>query len=109
MTTLRCYQVSKLDKYIKTIYLEELADANLVTTDQCARMKVGDRVVLSVKAKGCKNPCDLVFRMNRNLSTLTTTAWNPLLGEPKVGNRDACADGEPVVLKVLGHDLLMDL
>jgi len=58
-------------------------------------------VILAVKVKGCRNPCDLVFRMNRNGKTLTTTAWHPSLGEPVVGNRRAGVDEIPVVLQVV--------
>lgn len=93
MTTLQCHQVSRKDNQVKTVYLEELVDANLVTADTSARTKEDDRLVLSVKVKGCRLPCDLAFRMGRNLKSLTTAAWNDGLPEPKVGR--------PVVLNVI--------
>jgi hypothetical protein len=101
MTTLQCHQVSKSDKNIRTVYLAEVIDANLITTDTSQRMKVGDLLVFCVKVPRCRNTCDLAFRMNRNMKTLTTTAWNPGLTKPKVGNRASGRKGQPVVLKVV--------
>lgn len=94
MITLQCHQVSKTDKQLKTVYLDELVDANLVTTDTPQRVKTDDFMVISVKVPKCRNVCDLAFRVGRNMKTLTTTAWNPGLEVPK--------PGRSVVLKVVG-------
>lgn len=93
MTTLQCHQVSKSDNSIRTLYFQEVIDANLITTDISQRVKVGDVLVVQTKVPRSRNACDLAFRMNPNMKTLTTTAWNPGLPKPKLN--------QPVVLKVV--------